>query len=845
MASAENIATERIIREHVLRPYEREYHSESWRDLPEVPDKAEIMPEENVGRDESDDFFESWDKYQDDPQYNVHLPKNIVKGPWPSKGEYIAAHYRILREDATASLRNSVRSFKNKPEIADDKFTHVYTHVYIKGLTLGTLGAAFRIEFSHERARKQIRWEQSSRLQQGSMVALTPMRDNFRSICKVAIIAARPFDGGLDQNPPQIDIFWGDPNDAAIDPVEPYVMIESRRSYFEASRHMLVALQKLRTEEFRLSKHLVELDSDITAPDWLEEQRFLDLSSLQRQQRPEIDPVTQTTCLFPEEPLDLYNIDVLEGFPHIPTSGMDKSQMAACERMITKKVSIIQGPPGTGKTFTSVSALRVLVGNLGRQSPPVIIAAQTNHALDQLLNHLIAFEPNILRLGGRFDKENVDILARTLYSLRQSTTGMAGRYKGEKVAKAGLTNKVQEIQMTMAPLLTASLLCDETLLREGIITQAQKESLYDDSWADGEESSNPNTQIASPLGHWVGSGNLTELPRSPLVNLGLPLEESDAEFEQLQQVELEGEENAGDKEMEYFHGTKLMYLRKLTGRSHPGVDDRKVKKLLSSNQNLYDIPMGMRGQIYRYWEKRLNKSILAKLKEQLRDYKSLMDEFRAVKWHNNVKLIRHLGIKAIGCTTTGLSKYRGLLAALQPRILLIEEAAETLEGTVMGGMFESLQQLILVGDHQQLQAHANLRALEAAPYHLSISMFERLINNSVGYTMLNEQRRMVPEVRELLCIQPTPFYADLHDHPSVLERKNRPPVPGMGGMDTYFFHHNWPDQKNGDQSRYNIDEAEMIAGFFNHLVMNGTECSKITVLTVCIPCGLLLEYVLT
>lgn len=85
---------------------------------------------------------------------------------------------------------------------------------------MGALGAAFRIEFSHDRAGKQIRWEQSTRLQQGTMVALTPMRDNFRSICKVAIVAARPYEGGLDQNPPQIDIFWGDPNDAAIDPVE-------------------------------------------------------------------------------------------------------------------------------------------------------------------------------------------------------------------------------------------------------------------------------------------------------------------------------------------------------------------------------------------------------------------------------------------------------------------------------------------------------------------------------------------------------------------------------------------------------------------------------------------------
>ena len=72
-----------------------------------------------------------------------------------------------------------------------------------------------------------------------------------------------------------------------------------------------------------------------------------------------------------------------------------------------------------------------------------------------------------------------------------------------------------------------------------------------------------------------------------------------------------------------------------------------------------------------------------------------------------------------GCTTTGLSKYRGLLAALEPRTLLIEEAAETKEGTIIAGMIETLQHLILVGDHQQLQANCNVCKF---PEHFSPSL---------------------------------------------------------------------------------------------------------------------------
>lgn len=80
------------------------------------------------------------------------------------------------------------------------------------------MGAAFRVEFSNERAGKKIRWEQSKRLIQGTIVALSPQKDNFNTICKVAVVAARPILGGLDQNPPQIDLFFAEDRDAVFDP---------------------------------------------------------------------------------------------------------------------------------------------------------------------------------------------------------------------------------------------------------------------------------------------------------------------------------------------------------------------------------------------------------------------------------------------------------------------------------------------------------------------------------------------------------------------------------------------------------------------------------------------------
>lgn len=115
------------------------------------------------------------------------------------------------------------------------------------GYTFANLGAAARIEFSTERAGKRIRWPQSSRLQQGTMVALSPVHDKFKTICKVAIVAARPL-AAVEQDPPQIDIFWASIEESEFDPTEEYVMVEAKSGYFEASRHMLVAMQKLMSE---------------------------------------------------------------------------------------------------------------------------------------------------------------------------------------------------------------------------------------------------------------------------------------------------------------------------------------------------------------------------------------------------------------------------------------------------------------------------------------------------------------------------------------------------------------------------------------------------------------------
>lgn len=179
-------------------------------------------------------------------------------------------------------------------------------------------------------------------------------------------------------------------------------------------------------------------------------------------------------------------------------------------------------------------------------------------------------------------------------------------------------------------------------------------------------------------------------------------------------------------------------------------------------------------------------------------------------------------------TTTGLSKYRALVSALSPKIVVIEEAAETMEAPVISACVPSLQHLILVGDHKQLRPQCAVKDLQRPPFSLNVSLFERLVMNKLEYTMLKRQRRMIPEIRRIL----KPIYGkEIVDHPSMTDVDVRPPVPGLGGCNSFFYTHTWPEGMDEQNSWMNHMEADMIVGFFAYLIDNGMTDKQITVLT--------------
>ncbi|KAG8160778.1 hypothetical protein KVR01_009042 [Diaporthe batatas] len=801
MATNEEMIT--AIRDHVQHnPLNAPDKGPLWQQLPEFPTSTEVMNPAATTND---------------------LPSFPVDAPFESKACYLEALYKILRFEAVEGLRFSINEFKSSPSMGDDENTCVYTKVLVKGYLMTKMSPFCRVSFSTQRAGRRIQWKQAKRLTPGRIVALST--DSFQTDCRVAIVAQRPIEGGLDQNPPTVDIIWACAEEAVVDPDQELVMIESRNGFYEAARHAMIGLQMAAGETSPLDKYLLRLDTHDSLARHISQEPHLDLSCLvtqltqAQQQRAlgsqDLERVVYQQVAEKYQECDMSRPLSKQGIQ--PQTSLDASQLQALQRMVSKELAVVQGPPGTGKTFTSVQALNVILSNRQLGDPPVIIAAQTNHALDQLLIYCHEAGAKILRVGGRTGNEIIK--ERTVYNLRQSLGkgGIDGRLKYKSLEKQRL-QIIEELKTVVDGVFGGQELLDpQALLDAGVINEAQFNSLSNEGWEDDDE---PGMQA------WLSEERIERL-RQSLDDVEFPDEEAvDEQFVESEDPELD--DDTADDQDDPLHGIWIPFTSYYTGNTPrvPGWKPR-CEALLSQSDDMYKIPIPLRGGVYQILQAKLREASTARLREIIQQAVSHAKQQKVNKWYSDLKVLEKHCINIIGCTTTGLTKYRGFLAATGARVLLIEEAAETREPNVSSALFPSLEQLILVGDHQQLPPQCDIARLGDEPFNLNVSLFERLVRNNVPYTMLNQQRRMAPELRYIV----QKCYPGLKDHPLVLDQAERPPVQGMGSRRSWFFTHEWPEETDPDNSKFNHKEAEMIVAFMIYLVQNGVKPTDITVLT--------------
>ena len=403
-------------------------------------------------------------------------------------------------------------------------------------------------------------------------------------------------------------------------------------------------------------------------------------------------------------------MNVLEEWPAELSSALDTSQMDALRRILTKRLAIVQGPPGTGKTHVSVIALRLLLENLAAEDPPIIISAHTNHALDQLLRHVAKFEPDFIRLGA-WTKDVEVIKPRTLFEIKAAVRQNNPSGGLRTPALARLRQLTKEMTILLAPITQGKEMLNSKLYEQyNVISYVQHDSLVKGAkeWVRAE----PNDESLGDIAAWLGDERIEAKYRTMPEDFGIEVEEADLEYEQLKEIEAESK-LVDDEDRDSLRGLRLVFNEPFTGRQSIGVTDKTALSELKK-RNLWDIPSEHRGPVYRHMQRALKAAITKKFRELACEYEVESRNAKVGLWELDYNYLKQT--KVIGMTTTGLSKYRGLIQSLNPRVILIEEAAETLEAFVSVACFKSLEHLILVGDHQQLRGHCNDQELAGKPY---------------------------------------------------------------------------------------------------------------------------------
>lgn len=555
---------------------------------------------------------------------------------------------------------------------------------------------------------------------------------------------------------------------------------------------------------------------------------------------------------------------------------LDPGQEQAMHTLPDSPVMLIQGPPGTGKSFigcrlveayvrfkqsidtkTILSAFDVsLLPSCDEKAllppiGPVVVITYKNHALDEFLvdlrrcglwgNDCFSSDKHpIVRLGGGSQEEDLQVCS--INSI-MSSSRVGREVMQAKRRVASLTKRCEAIAM------------DIRALEQGEVSRSQLQS-----WMTREQQT---TFRYENLGSWLAGDNYTgivldavspllyvQLLRSSLPSGGpkqSPSVDEDEANDIVQSLPTLNDEEADDDEAqlsvfaamrrEFVHeyrdsGLVRNCMVSKEALQLASVSPVPIEGIPSTLQSLWSLSPSQRHQYLAF----LLKSAISKKTTEYRDTSEALD--RAVVLYNHARDEARLNIlrssDIVGITTTGCAIFQHLLRDLAPSLLVVEEAAEVLESQLIACMTDSLKQIILIGDHFQLQPKVETLLLEKVN-HMNVSLFQRLSNKMPPISLV-EQRRMCPSIANLI----RPFYRQtLTDHPSVISRSfvdvhgnaHSQGVPGLA-CDVFLWIHTHPEEVAAvGRSKVNKLELVMVANLVRHLLSCGVKTSSITVIT--------------
>ena len=239
--------------------------------------------------------------------------------------------------------------------------------------------------------------------------------------------------------------------------------------------------------------------------------------------------------------------------------------------------------------------------------------------------------------------------------------------------------------------------------------------------------------------------------------------------------------------------------------------------------NIWILSRTDRFRLYLLWVESYREHYRLQIRRGEQQYDQLCEDLEAVRFQEEEQVIRRATV--VGMTTSGAARYHSMLQRVAPKIVVIEEAAEVMEAHIITSLSKDTKHTILIGDHKQLRPKATVYEL-AQKYNLEISLFERMVMNSMDCKRLSTQHRMRPEIAALTK---GIYDHDIIDHESVCHFQD---ISGVC-HNVFFIDHCQPEGKVDNlQSFCNPHEATFLVALCNYLLLQGYDRGKITILTM-------------
>uniref|UniRef100_A0A8C0EA36 Zinc finger NFX1-type containing 1 n=1 Tax=Bubo bubo TaxID=30461 RepID=A0A8C0EA36_BUBBB len=812
------------------------------------------------------------------PTYNeVHhdekpfLRPNIVSGRYESTGIYLDTHFRLLREDFIRPLREGIlellQSFEDKG-LRKKKFNDIRIYFDTRIITplCSPTGIVYKVQFDIKPL-KFVRWQNSKRLLYGSLICMS--KDHFET-CLFATVSNRD---NADLAHGIVQLCFNAQSQALLAEVQPsdsFLMVETT-AYFEAYRHVLEGLQEIQEEDIPFQKYIVECDVQVEKPTYLTMDTAYNFAPLIE------DPLSDEE-MHPDG-LRRQSVHVLDPkqWLSMETLRLDESQMQALSLALTKELAVIQGPPGTGKTYVGLKIVQALLTNKhvwqsADQKSPILIVCYTNHALDQFLEGIYTFQKHgMVRVGGRSSSQFLK-----QFTLRELRKKCEFRYNLPMHLRRAYVNITSEMKQAEQELhegakhlecTTYGVLHERHL--EACIAPQHWDSLMNGLVSEDNEEFYYNASQHSMILEWLGLGVtvFTQNAAEDVVQEREEEWEGEAEEELLQIPEeadliqadrvIEDEEAAkpqGRKEEEHravHELASVLLAMKLEdqeeGTAQPqqktmqweitAAQRKKMKQKMKVElrklsamteleakavQDLWQLDLSSRWRLYRLWLQTYQGFIRRRILQHEQQYQAAAERLTELRLQEDLCILKEAQV--VGMTTTGAAKYRQILQKVEPRIVIVEEAAEVLEAHTITTLSKACQHLILIGDHQQLRPAANVYDL-AKNFNLEVSLFERLVKVNFPFVRLKYQHRMRPEIAQLLSPH---IYQELENHPSVLKYEN---IKGVLS-NLFFVEHDFPEQEIQEgKSHQNPHEAQFVVELCKYFLCQDYLPSQITILT--------------